>query len=249
MHLWNTSLQSLELGLQKVQKAKDNASKKVYHHTQGQGGYKLAIPKWEKMEHDLLDRGIQLATMNWPERSRTWFYGHGGSLGPLTGHCIYGPNIQRAAQRLQEAIQAATERIFQPDRERDEVDLRPWESRAFGSHKRQRCGSVEIWVQGCGHLAYLFGFSWNREIFLKLPPAPFFFSFGYRIPFLAWIGSFPELEADRDVVPDNTSGLSYEFFGGSFWSDRFAIWTNFRYNEPPFQFFGWASLRLFLLRR
>src|SRR6185436_19720846 len=26
-------------------------------------------------------------------------------------------------------------------------------------------------------------------------------------------------------------------FGGSFWSDRFAIWTNFRYNEPPFQFF------------
>ena len=64
-----------ELGLQKVQKAKDNASKKVYHHTLGQGG-------------------IQPATMNWPERSRTWFYGHGESLDPLTGDCIYGPNIQ-----------------------------------------------------------------------------------------------------------------------------------------------------------
>ena len=49
---------SSELGLQKVQKAKDNASKKVYHHTLGQGGYKLAIPKWEKIEQDLLDRGI-----------------------------------------------------------------------------------------------------------------------------------------------------------------------------------------------
>ena len=59
------------LGLQKVQKAKGNASKKVYHHTLGQRGYKLAIPKWEKMEHDLLDRGIQPATMNWPERPRT----------------------------------------------------------------------------------------------------------------------------------------------------------------------------------
>src|SRR6185295_11904787 len=83
----------------------------------------------------------------------------------------------------------------------------------------------------------------NREVFLKLPPAPFFFSFGYCIPFLAWIGSFPEPEADRGVVPDNTSGLSYEFFGGSFRSDRFAIWTNIRYNEPPFQFFlsGLAS--------
>ena len=37
---------SSKLGLQKEQKVKDNASKKVYHHTLGQGGYKLAIPKW-----------------------------------------------------------------------------------------------------------------------------------------------------------------------------------------------------------
>ena len=43
---------SSELGLQKVHKAKNNALKKVYHHTLGQGGYKLAIPKWEKMEQD-----------------------------------------------------------------------------------------------------------------------------------------------------------------------------------------------------
>ena len=76
---------SSELELQKVQKAKDNTSKKVYHHTLGQRGYKLAKPKWEKMEQDLLDRGIQPTTMNWSERSRTWFYGHGGSLDPLTG--------------------------------------------------------------------------------------------------------------------------------------------------------------------
>ena len=61
---------SSELGIQKVVKAKDNASKKVYHHTLGQGGYKLAKPKWEKMEQDLLDRGITHATMNWPEWSR-----------------------------------------------------------------------------------------------------------------------------------------------------------------------------------
>ena len=62
---------SSELGLQKVQKAKDNASKKVYHHTLGQGGYKLAIPKWEKMKQDLLDRGITPATINKPERLGT----------------------------------------------------------------------------------------------------------------------------------------------------------------------------------
>ena len=56
------------------------------------------------------------------------------------------------------------------------------------------------WLQLFGHLtqgpalAYLFGFSWNREVFLKLPPVPFFFSFGYRIPFLAWIGTFQSLK-------------------------------------------------------
>ena len=72
---WDAFVQykTSELGIQKVQKAKDNASKKIYHHTIGQIGYKLAIPKWEKMEQDLLDRGIVPATMNWPERSRIWF--------------------------------------------------------------------------------------------------------------------------------------------------------------------------------
>ena len=38
----------------------------------------------------------------------------------MTGACIYGPKIQLAAQRLQEAIQAAVEGTFQQDRERDE---------------------------------------------------------------------------------------------------------------------------------
>ena len=120
---WDAFVQykSSELGLQKVQKAKDNVSKKVYHHTLGQGGYKLAISKWEKMEQDLLDRGILPATMNWPERSRIWFYGHGGSLDPVIGVCIYGQNIQQAAQRPQEAIQAVAEGTFQSDRERDEL--------------------------------------------------------------------------------------------------------------------------------
>ena len=44
---WDAFVQykSSKLGLQKVQMAKDNASKKVYHHTLGEGGYKLAIPK------------------------------------------------------------------------------------------------------------------------------------------------------------------------------------------------------------
>ena len=61
---------SSELGIQKVVKGKKNNSKKVYHHTLDQGGYKLAKPKWDKMEHDLLDRHIVPATLNQPEWSR-----------------------------------------------------------------------------------------------------------------------------------------------------------------------------------
>ena len=65
------AIQVSEFRIQKVQKPKNNTSKKVYHHTLGQGGYKLTKSKWDKMEQDLLDRGITHATINWPERSRT----------------------------------------------------------------------------------------------------------------------------------------------------------------------------------
>ena len=53
-----------ELGIQWVRRNKENASKKIYHHTLGQAGYKGAIPKWHKMEVDLLARGITPATIN-----------------------------------------------------------------------------------------------------------------------------------------------------------------------------------------
>ena len=44
---WDVLVQykSSELGLQKVQKAKDNASKKIYHHTLGKEATSLQYPK------------------------------------------------------------------------------------------------------------------------------------------------------------------------------------------------------------
>ena len=58
-----------EHGIQRVVRAKENSLKKVYHHTLGQGGYRLAKPKWEKMEQDLIDNNITPATINFPEWS------------------------------------------------------------------------------------------------------------------------------------------------------------------------------------
>ena len=54
-----------------------NAAKKKYHHTMGQGGYKVGIPKWEKLEQELRDKKITPETDDWVERARNWFYGHG----------------------------------------------------------------------------------------------------------------------------------------------------------------------------
>jgi len=69
-------------------KNKENAAKKIYHHTMGQAGYKGSMPKWEKLENDLLAKGVTPEPFNWVDRTRLWFYGHGGKL-DSEGKCIY----------------------------------------------------------------------------------------------------------------------------------------------------------------
>ena len=50
----------------------------------------MAKPKWEKMEQDLIDKDIMPATITWPERSKNWYYAHGGTLNSEMGECIFG---------------------------------------------------------------------------------------------------------------------------------------------------------------
>jgi hypothetical protein len=54
----------------------------------GQEGYKSSKPKWKKMVDDLIAKGIILETLKWNDRSRDWFYGHGGKL-DSEGKCVY----------------------------------------------------------------------------------------------------------------------------------------------------------------
>ena len=61
---------------------KQNAVKKMLHHRTGSGGYLVAPPKWAKTENDLVDKGIEPETINWPDHCRTWFFGAGGTLDP-----------------------------------------------------------------------------------------------------------------------------------------------------------------------
>jgi hypothetical protein len=49
------------------------------------------------MEKDLLAKGINLFSIDWPERSKNWFFAHGGSLDPETGELVVGGTIREAA--------------------------------------------------------------------------------------------------------------------------------------------------------
>ena len=69
---------------QRSAKNKQNASNKKYHHKLGTGGYKTAMPKWDKPEAGMRAAGITPATDGWPLRSRNWILAHGSSYDPQT---------------------------------------------------------------------------------------------------------------------------------------------------------------------
>ena len=68
---------------------KINAAKMEHHHRMGSGGYLKARSLWDKAENDLIAKGVEPETLNWPDRSRTWFFRVGRTLDPETGKCIW----------------------------------------------------------------------------------------------------------------------------------------------------------------
>ena len=141
-----------EAALAKSEINKANAAKKKYHHNMGPGGYARSMPKWDKMEKDLLDQGIvpEPIREGWIERSRNWFYGHGGTLNASTGDCIY--NQRHKDQPLlpiddiRKAVKDVEEGRFRPERENDEL------ARALGNpeHEGRTRGTSgsKPWAQG-----------------------------------------------------------------------------------------------------
>jgi hypothetical protein len=73
------------------------------------------------MEADLLSKGIHLFSIDWPERSKNWFFVHGGSLDPETGEPVVGGQIGTVAQRLFDIVDSSTSGAFVPNREKDEL--------------------------------------------------------------------------------------------------------------------------------
>nr|AAX94893.1 transposon protein, putative, CACTA, En/Spm sub-class [Oryza sativa Japonica Group]AAX96421.1 transposon protein, putative, CACTA, En/Spm sub-class [Oryza sativa Japonica Group]ABA92930.1 transposon protein, putative, CACTA, En/Spm sub-class [Oryza sativa Japonica Group] len=98
---------------------KENAAKKKYHHHLGSGGYSLAMLKWEEMEASLIERGIEPATAKWPNRSKFWYYTHGGTLNPVDGSLVFSDQIREAASRLTDAVEASSQGTSRMRRKRD----------------------------------------------------------------------------------------------------------------------------------
>ena len=137
-----------EEALERSARNKKNTAKKMYHHTMGQAGYKGSLPKWDKLEDDLIAKDIIPETVYWDQRTRSWFFGHGGTL-DSEGKCIYNVRHEEdplPIDALRDAIRAVKEGKFIPDRENDEL------SRALGNKEhygrtRTAPGSVP-WKHG-----------------------------------------------------------------------------------------------------
>lgn len=132
---------------------KINSSKKVASHRTGQGGYRTAIPKWEKMEKDLIEKGITPATLHWPKRAKWYFFAHGGTLDQVTGALIPSDALRAAAERLEAALKLKAEGKFTPNRQKDELTY------ALGTP--EHTGRV----RGLGVVPWKHGFSEDLETY------------------------------------------------------------------------------------
>ena len=74
-----------------------------------------AIPKWQRMEEDQLAKGIQPFSIDWPERSKNWFFVYGGSLDPETREPVVGGTIGEATRRLFYIVDASASGAFVPN--------------------------------------------------------------------------------------------------------------------------------------
>jgi hypothetical protein len=64
------------------------------------GGYKTAVPKWDKNEATMLDQGIISETHGSPQRSRNWLLGHGGEYDMQTGKLVEKKEISKPQKSL-----------------------------------------------------------------------------------------------------------------------------------------------------
>ena len=70
-----------------------------------------------------MDRGIRLATWDWPDRSKWWLFANGVTLNQSDGTLVVPEHMQEVSRDLVTAIDEAKQGTFQPQRENDELNI------------------------------------------------------------------------------------------------------------------------------
>jgi hypothetical protein len=73
------------------------------------------------MEEDMLAKGINPFSIEWPERSKNWFFTHGGSLDLETEEPVVGGQIKTATQTLFHIVDASASGAIVHNREKDKL--------------------------------------------------------------------------------------------------------------------------------
>ena len=114
-----------EEALERSKKNADNAKKKVLHHNLGPGGYKTAMPKWDKLKPEMKAKGLTPETEKVPERAGNFLMAHGMTLEKETGELVLRDPTKKAVltpfDDLKKAVAEVEAGTFIPDRENDEL--------------------------------------------------------------------------------------------------------------------------------
>ncbi|KAK1643761.1 hypothetical protein QYE76_061566 [Lolium multiflorum] len=94
---------------------------------------------------------LRRSTEGWDPRAKSWWYGHGGSLNPETGECVYRGKIIKPTEKLIEAMRDAQEGKIKFNRENDAL------TKALGNPEH---GGR---VRGMGHIPWKIGFPQNDD--------------------------------------------------------------------------------------
>jgi hypothetical protein len=119
-------------------RGKKSRGKKEHDHHLGRGGYAFAIPKWRKMEEDLLAQGTISMVVDWPERVKNWYYAHGVTINSEYGTLDYPPSLREAALEILKIIEDGRASRVKVNREIDELSMalrnpeHPGHCRGFG---------------------------------------------------------------------------------------------------------------------
>jgi hypothetical protein len=104
-------------------RGKQSRGKKENDDHLGRGGYAFAIPKWRRMEENLLAQGTILAVVDWPERVKNWYYAHGGTINSEDGTLDYPLSLRETVLEILKIIEDLRAGRVKVDREFDELTM------------------------------------------------------------------------------------------------------------------------------